>query len=64
MDGAWWEVKLWWINGRDTYEAGGHFTFDTGDTPIIVLQQVAVNRGVNLDRCFEVFCRLHTKENP
>lgn len=61
---SWWEVKLWWHGPRgNTYESGGHFSADEGDTPLKVLQQVADCRGVKLDDCFEVFAKLHERDS-
>lgn len=59
---SWWEVKLWWRSpSDDSWESGGHFAAEPGDTVESVIRRVAEARAVDLDACTEVSIKLHQR---
>lgn len=63
-DGTWWAVKLWWkTSDGSLYESGGHFAGTSDDTPIKVIERVAMLRMVPLDVCHLVECEKHEADS-
>lgn len=56
-EGKFWDVKLWWREGKNHVESGGHFMAKEGDTLMTVLEDVIRGRraprelldGVSID---------------
>lgn len=57
-DDLYWNVHLWWREANYASEAGGHFSYEAGDTAMAVIARVAEWRRVPLERVYLVECEL------